>query len=132
MKKVSLIIASLLTLSLVIGLAIQVRNYYDNTYAASKAYTRVPLKVPNREETKDDTGKVIKESYSYQYHFEFVTADGTKKRVAFELSGENVTPFKPGEFLEAEVSNTRVVYGPTAIKQNKIPKSVLKKISVIE
>lgn len=132
MKKASLIIASLLTLSLMIGLAVQVKNYYDNTYATSKAYTKVPLKVPNREVTKDSKGKVIEGSYSYQYDFEFVTTDGTKKSISFEVSGQNVTPFKPGEFLEAEVSNTRVVYGPTAIKQNKIPKSVLRKISVIE
>ncbi|QEA58238.1 DUF1093 domain-containing protein [Leuconostoc koreense] len=132
MKKISLIIAGVLTLSLVIGLAIQAGNYYNNTYQTSKAYTKAPLKVPDREETKDDSGKVIKGSYSYQYHFEFVTTEGTKKSIAFELSGENVTPFKPGEFLEAEVSNTRVVYGPNGIKQSKIPKSVLKKISVIE
>lgn len=132
MKKASLIIASLLTLSLMIGLAVQVKNYYNNTYATSKAYTKVPLKVPNREVTKDSKGKVIEGSYSYQYDFEFVTTDGTKKSISFEVSGQNVTPFKPGEFLEAEVSNTRVVYGPTSIKQNRIPKSVLRKISVIE
>ncbi|MGR8773858.1 DUF1093 domain-containing protein [Leuconostoc citreum] len=132
MKKISLIIASVLTLSLVIGIAIQFRNYYDNTYAASKAYTRVPLNVPNREETKDDSGKVIKGSYSYQYHFEFVNTEGTKKKISFELSGKKVTPFKPGEFLEAEISNTRVVYGPTAITQNKVPKSILKNLLEIE
>ncbi|WP_349515067.1 DUF1093 domain-containing protein [Leuconostoc suionicum] len=126
MKKTSLIIASLLTLSLVIGLAIQVRNYYDNTYAASKAYTRAPLKVPNREETKDDSGKVIKGSYSYQYHFKFVTAEGHEKNISFELSGENVTPFKPGEFLEAEVSNTRVIYGPTKVDESDVPQKLLK------
>lgn len=132
MKKISLIIASVLTLCLVIGLAIQTKNYYDNTYKSSKAYTKVPLKVPNREQTKDGSGNVIKDSYSYQYKFEFVNAEGNKKSIPFELSGANVKPFKPGTFLEAEVSNTRIVYGPTLIKQNKVPKSVLKQISLIE
>jgi Protein of unknown function (DUF1093). len=130
MKKGYLFIAGILTLFLVAGLAIQFQKYYNNTYVASEGYTRVPLNVPQREKTRDGSGKVIEGSYSYQYEFVFITREGNKKNISFELTGENVTPFKPGQYLKAKVSNTRVVYGPSVVKQDDIPQSVLKKITL--
>lgn len=132
MKKISLIITGLLAVALFIGLGIQVAQYYDNTYAATRSYTKVPLEVPKREKTKDYNGKIVTGSYSYQYHFKFVNGDGEERSIAFELSGDNVEPFKPGEFLEADISKTRVVKGPSSIEKDKIPKTVVKVIEKIQ
>ena len=57
-----------------------------------------------------------------------MTTNGTVKKISFELSGENIKPFKDNEFLEAEISNTRVVYGPTTINKNNVPKALLNKV----
>lgn len=128
MKKITLTVAGVLTIFLVLGIIIQTKKYYDNTYVSSKAYTKAPAVVAKREITKDDAGNTIKGSYSYNYHFNFVTTNGTVKKISFELSGENIKPFKDNEFLEAEISNTRVVYGPTTINKNNVPKALLNKV----
>ncbi|MGR8828675.1 YxeA family protein [Leuconostoc citreum] len=128
MKKNTIIIAVILTLFLVSGLAIQIRHYYDNTYASVTAYTRAPEKIPSKAQTRDDSGKVIEGSYSYQYHFKFVTKDGTTKEIEFELSGENIKPFKANQLLKAEISNIRVVNGPNEVKISDVPKTVLEKL----
>ena len=42
-------------------------KYYNDTYVGKTAYALVPTTVPNKELTKDSSGKIISNYYSYNY-----------------------------------------------------------------
>lgn len=98
------------------------------TYKGDIAYAKVPEVVPTEQETKDDTGKVITGSKTYQYDFDFVKEDGTIQKMDYELSGDNVIPLKPGSYIKASISQKRVISGPNDVSKSDIPKNVLEKL----
>lgn len=112
----------LLTLS-VFCFLLFIWNYYQNTYVTQLAYARVPSSIPKKAQTKDDNQRNIDGWSTYSYDFNFITEDGHRKKMNYELSGSNVQPFKPGTYVYAHISNTRVSYGPYTIKN--IPKKII-------
>lgn len=102
--------------------------YYTETYKGETAYARVPEEVPTLEDTKDDTGQIITGSKSYKYDFDFVKEDGSTQKMGYELSGNNVTPFKPGAYVKVSLSSKRIVSGPNDVSKSDIPKNVLEKL----
>lgn len=104
-------------------------RYYQDTYQSSEAYTMIPEKVPPKVQTKDDSGKVIVGSYSYNYKFKFVTKSGKEQTMKYELNGENVKPFKPGAYTKAEISKTRINKGPNYVNKNEVPSKALEKLN---
>lgn len=104
-------------------------QYYQNTYNGHEAYAKVPTTVPEKHETKDSNGKVIGNSYSYDYTFTFVTPKGEKVEMGYTLIGEDPQPLTPGAYISAEISKTRIVSGPNDIEKSKIP---LKSLEILE
>ncbi|WP_054750192.1 DUF1093 domain-containing protein [Lacticaseibacillus thailandensis] len=101
---------------------------YLNVYRAQTAYAVVPP-TPRKTITRGSDGKKITDSqgrqeYSYNHTFKWVMVDGQKRTVAFEQSGVHPTPFKPGSYVKAEVSKTRVTKGPFSVGWQKIPAKV--------
>ncbi|MCK8627461.1 YxeA family protein [Fructobacillus cardui] len=123
-KKVALSAVGLITILFGLGLFYQGVNYYQNTYAAQIAYTKVPDQIPKKVVTKDDSGKVVPNSYSYNYTFTFVLTDGSQRKLDFALSGSTVKAYQPGAYLQANISKTRVVYGPEVVNKNKVPRDL--------
>ncbi|MGX4687351.1 YxeA family protein [Vagococcus sp. JNUCC 83] len=102
--------------------------YYTETYKGETAYAKVSEEVPTLEDTKDDTGKLIPGSKTYKYDFNFVKEDGSVQRMDYELSGDNVTPLKPGSYIKVSLSSKRIVSGPNDVSKSDIPKNVLEKL----
>lgn len=123
-KKIILVVA----LVLIVIFGYKGYEYYSTTYKGDVAYAKVPEEVPTVEDTKDDTGQVIAGSKSYKYDFDFVKEDGTVQKMDYELSGDNVTPFKPGSYVKVSLSKKRVVSGPNNVAKSDIPKTVLDKL----
>ena len=129
MKKVAMIV--LLAVTGFIGYKGYV--YYNDTYKATEAYAMVPNEVPEKTETVDDSGKKITESdgsanYTYEYDFNFVKTNGENQTQGFGLTGSNPTPYEPGTYVRAEISNKRVVKGPFVVAEKDIPKEILEKL----
>ncbi len=129
MKKLSLII-----LIVVVGfIGFKGYVYYNNTYRATTAYAIVPKRIPEKTEAVDMSGDKIKENdgsptYSYDYSFDFIKANGKKQTQGYTMSSAKPTPYTPGTFIRAEISNKRVVKGPYVVDENKIPKDILEKL----
>lgn len=107
--------------------------YYNDTYKATTAYTMVPDKIPEKEVAKDMSGKKITESdgsanYTYNYSFDFVKEDGKKQTQSYAMTSAKPTPYEPGTYLMAEISNKRVVKGPYTVAESKIPKEILEQL----
>jgi uncharacterized protein YxeA len=100
-------------------------KYYDNTYKSETVYAVVPNEVPTKEQTKDNSGKIVADSYSYEYTLTFVHEDGTKQVMEYELAGDNPTPLTQNSFVTAKISKTRITEGPNPVDQSKIPEKVL-------
>jgi hypothetical protein len=58
-RKIGLIVAGIVTIVLVFGVVMQVRNYYDNTYSPVVAYAQVPAQIPQKVPTKDDGARLF-------------------------------------------------------------------------
>jgi uncharacterized protein (TIGR01655 family) len=124
MKKIlSIIVVAFVMLAIFLGF-----KYYQDTYQSVEAYTVIPEKVPAKVQTTDDSGKVIVGSYSYKYTFKFVKKSGEKQTMRYELSGENVKPFKPGAYAKADISKNRITKGPNYVNKNDIPKKALEQL----
>lgn len=123
-KKIILVVA----LVLIVIFGYKGYEYYSTTYKGEVAYAKVPEEVPTAVDTKDDTGEIIAGSKSYQYDFDFVKEDGSIQKMDYELSGDNVTPFKPGSYVKVSLSKKRVVSGPNDVSKSDIPKTVLDKL----
>ena len=104
-------------------------KYYDDTYRTEVAYALVPLKVPEKTETRDSSGKVVDNTFSYEYNFMFVKENGEKQEMSYDVSGSNPIPFEPGSYVKADISKKRVVHGPNGVKKTKIPKTVIKELT---
>lgn len=107
--------------------------YYNDTYKAMTAYALVPNEIPEKKEALDMSGKVIKDNdgtvnYSYEYTFSFIKKNGKKQSQDFGLTGANPTPYEPGTYVQAEISNKRVVKGPYAINEKEIPQEILNQL----
>ena len=98
-------------------------DYYNQTYNTATAYAQVPATIPVKAETLDMDGKKVSNSYSYKYTVTFVKENGDKKKMDFELSGENPKPFEPGTFIKAEISKERV-NSPTQVLESEVPSKV--------
>jgi len=123
-KKIILVVA----LILIVVFGYKGYEYYSTTYKGNVAYAKVSETVPQVEDTKDDTGQVVPGSKSYHYDFDFVKEDGSTQKMDYELSGDNVTPLKPGSYVKAKISEKRVVSGPNDVSKSEIPKTVLEKL----
>lgn len=124
MKKIVLLLLTLLLIGW-IAYKSPLYSYYTDTYRGYTAYAIVPKDVPQRTETTDMSGKIIPDSYTYQYQFNFVLEDGTFQTMHYELSGESVTPIEPKSYIVAKISRKRVIEGPNKINQKDIPNDVL-------
>ncbi|WP_262315328.1 YxeA family protein [Lacticaseibacillus parakribbianus] len=99
-------------------------KYYASTYAGATGYTKVTT-TPARHKTTDDSGKTIAGYYSYDYSFTWALKDGTTKTVNFELSSKNPQPYVEGKYLKAEISDKRVIKGPSYVDESAIPQKAL-------
>ncbi|MDF7636791.1 YxeA family protein [Leuconostocaceae bacterium ESL0958] len=126
MKKKSIwAVIAVLTCFLLGGLFIQGKHYYENTYDADTAYAKVPAQVPKKQEARDDSGKLIKGTYSYDYELRFVTKDGEVRQLKFsQLGDEQVKPLTPNSYVKADVSKKRVVAGPNPVTTDQISAKV--------
>lgn len=128
MKKVILLIVALAAI-IFVTFKSPLYTYYKDTYKGSTAYSVVPKEVPIKEQTKDQNGAIVPDSYSYNYTFTFIKEDGSKQVLPYELAGENVTPFEPGKLITAEISKNRILTGPNSVKKNKIPEKALAELA---
>lgn len=103
-------------------------KYYSETYNTTKAYAQIPNEVPAKVETLDSNGKKINGSYSYNYEVTFIKENGERQQMKFELTGTNPEPFKPGSFIQAEVSKDRV-NNPSQIQESELPNKVKEMIN---
>lgn len=103
-------------------------KYYQQTYAGKTAYAKVSETVPQKEVTKDSNGKEVKDSYSYEYEFTFVKKDGSVQKMSYELASSNPEPLTPNSYIEAEISETRIVSGPKTVSESEVPKNILEKL----
>ncbi|MGI6155577.1 MAG: YxeA family protein [Enterococcus sp.] len=103
-------------------------KYYNDTYVGKTAYALVPTTVPNKELTKDSSGKIISNYYSYNYTLEFVDEKGEVAVQSYELSSQDPTPLTPNTYVTAEISKKRIVEGPNPIDASQIPENVLAKL----
>lgn len=103
-------------------------RYYDETYKSHTAYAVVPDEVPEKKQTVDNNGGNVDGMSSYDYHFEFVDADGKTQQLEYELSGKNPTPLEPGSYVTAEVSKKRITEGPNPITAGEIPAKAMAKL----
>ncbi|WP_225047903.1 DUF1093 domain-containing protein [Lacticaseibacillus kribbianus] len=102
-------------------------KYYASTYAGATGYTKVTT-TPKRHQTTDSSGKTISGYYSYDYSFTWALKDGTTKTVDFELSSKNPQPYVVGKYLKAEISDKRVIKGPSYVDVKDIPAKALEQI----
>ena len=107
--------------------------YYNDTYKGATAYALVPNEIPEKKEALDMSGAVIKDSdgtvnYSYDYSFDFIKSNGKHQNQTFGLTGTKPVPYEPGTFVQAEISNKRVVKGPYSVEEKDIPKEILNKL----
>ncbi|OTP24876.1 DUF1093 domain-containing protein [Enterococcus mundtii] len=103
-------------------------NYYNDTYKTSTAYAITSSEIPVKVPTKDIDGKEVEDSYSYNYTVIFVTENGDKQKMEFEIAGKDPKPFEPGSYIKAEVSKKRV-NAPTQITENEVPNNVKSEIN---
>lgn len=103
-------------------------SYYKDTYVGETYYAVVPQEVPQKEETKDNQGKVVPNTYTYSYDLTWADAKGNTLKFEAEVSGENPEPLTPGRFIRAEISKKRIVKGPNYVNKEEIPENALKKI----
>ncbi|MEG0286979.1 MULTISPECIES: DUF1093 domain-containing protein [Vagococcus] len=108
--------------------------YYNDTYKATTAYALVPAEVPEKKEALDMSGKKITDSdgsmnYTYDYSFNFIKTNGKAQTQDFGLVGSDVTPYEPGTYVRAEISNKRVVKGPNSVAEKDVPKDILEKLN---
>lgn len=123
-KKLILLLGiALLTVTVLSGC-----SYYQNTYGKTDVYGQVPGQIPAKTQTKDMSGDVVKGSYSYKYQFQFVTKDGTVKKMSYEVAGKNPTPLTANRYVKAQISKKRVVTGPNYISESKVPDKALTKL----
>lgn len=118
---------------LIVGVAVVVLayfgwNYYSSTYQGHTAYAVVSSQVPQKKQTVSDSGKKIKDSYSYVYHFKFVRTDGKTQNMTYELSGSDPKPFTPKSYVKAEISDKRVTNGPNEVSADKVPSDIKAKL----
>lgn len=103
-------------------------SYYKDTYQGETYYAIVPQETPEKEETKDNQGKVVPNTYTYSYDLTWADAKGNTIEFEAEVSGENPEPLTPGSYVSAEISKKRIVKGPNYVKKEEIPENALKKI----
>ncbi|MEG0256548.1 DUF1093 domain-containing protein [Vagococcus sp.] len=126
-------IIPIIFLAVAIFIGVKGYLYYSDTYKATPAYTVVPDKVPEKEIAKDMSGKKITDSdgtanYTYDYSFDFIKENGKRQTQDYAMTSDNPTPYEPGTYLMAEISNKRVVKGPYAVEESKIPKEILEQL----
>ncbi|PWG00893.1 DUF1093 domain-containing protein [Levilactobacillus bambusae] len=120
MKKIILVSVGVV----VILLGVLGTKYYQNTYQTQTAYAVVPKQVPVRTQTKDDSGKAVADSKSYQYQLQFVKANGQKVTMDYELMGKTPKPLKPNAVIQAKISKSRVATQPTYTSVTQLPSNV--------
>ncbi|WP_125768699.1 YxeA family protein [Lapidilactobacillus wuchangensis] len=120
MKK---IILGLLTLVLAVGVFIGGQRYYRQTYQGEPAYAII-TEVPAKQPTKSDDGQVQAGLYSYVYDLDWVLTNGNHRKVSYELSSENPRPFAVGKYVKAEISEKRVIKGPSQVDDTQVPTAV--------
>ncbi|MCM0583410.1 DUF1093 domain-containing protein [Weissella diestrammenae] len=103
-------------------------HYYSETYAATTAYARIGQTIPQKKVAKDDSGKEITGIYVYEYQMKYVTKNGEKRTVQTDVMGTDPKPFQPGKIIQAEVSQKRVVKGPSYINESKVDQKILNQI----
>ena len=101
---------------------------WNTVYNPSDAYAVVPA-TPTKRATKDAQGKAVKDKngnqeYSYKYSFDFVMTNGKHRRLVWEQSAVNPTPLTPGNYVYAEISQTRVTNGPNIVQRDKVPAKI--------
>lgn len=104
-------------------------KYYNETYKESPAYALVPNQVPKKEQSRDANDKIVPNSITYDYNFDFVKEDGTHQTMHFALEGADVKPFTPGAYIKADISQKRVTKGPNEINKTDVPKNVQDKLA---
>ncbi|MCF6515228.1 DUF1093 domain-containing protein [Lactobacillus sp. S2-2] len=129
MKKIIIGIVIVLGIFLVFLGFKGVNGYYENNYKGNIQYSKIPAKVPEKKQTKDSDGKIIKGIHEYVYHLKFVDKNGKIKDIEYGLSGSKVSPFKTKKYVNAEISPTgRIIKGPNYIAKKDVPKSIINKI----
>ncbi|GMA69207.1 membrane protein [Leuconostoc litchii] len=123
-RKKSIIFVAFIVILLLI-IFVQVMRYYHATYVAEVAYAKVPAKTPKKQKTKNSNNEIISGSYSYIYRFNFVTKSGKQRTLDYELSGKNIVSLKNSSFVQANISEKRIVKGPIVISKAKIPNKIL-------
>lgn len=104
-------------------------NYYNDTYNGQTAYARIPETVPEKTQTKSDSGEIIKGWSSYKYTLTFVKENGEKQTMGYDLSGENPTPYQPNAIVKADISKKRIIKGPNAVSESEVPDKVMKELN---
>ena len=103
-------------------------QYYNNTYKTTTAYAKIPEIVPEKIKTKDMSGDIVENSYTYEYDVTFVKENGETTKRTFDVSGENPQPLKPGSYIKAEISNERV-NAPTEVAAADVPNSIKEQLN---
>lgn len=117
MKKIIGGIVALALAAVMIGFG---TKYYHDTYQGQAAYMIV-TETPKKVATKDNNGQVQAGLYSYNYHCDWVLADGTHRSMTYEVSGEAPQPLQVGKYVKAQISQKRVVSGPSYVTLDTIP-----------
>ncbi|MCM0598295.1 DUF1093 domain-containing protein [Periweissella fabalis] len=104
-------------------------KYYNATYKDVPAYALVPNQVPTKEQTRDDNGKIVPNSSTYRYTFNFVKTNGERQIMDFTLEGSHVKPFTPGVYVKAQISAKRVTQGPNEVQKTDVPKTIQAKLA---
>lgn len=107
--------------------------YYQHTYVGTIAYAKVSKKIPPKEKTKDNIGKIITDSdgtplYSYNYVLTFIDENGEKNVQKASVIDNNPQPLQPDSYVKALVSKKRIIKGPTPIRKEDIPQAIQKKL----
>lgn len=105
-------------------------EYYQSTYANQTVYAKAPSTVPEAKDVMDDSGKKIAGLKGYSYILKFVTKDGKIENRHVVISGntDEVKPLVPNSYVEAKISQKRVIEGPNGIKESDVPANILAKV----
>ena len=106
-------------------------QYWNSTYNGVEAYAKVPQ--ATKQESKNNDGSPYKvngkQYYFYDYEFTWVTKDGQTRKVGFESAeSADPKPLAPGSYVKAQVSQKRVVKGPSSAEKQAIPADVQAKL----
>jgi uncharacterized protein YxeA len=109
----------------------KVYSYWNTTYNGTTAYAIVQDSTKKKSKTSKNKDYKVdgQQYYYYEYDFKWITKDGKELDVSWNgPEGANPDRLTAGTYIRAEVSQKRVIKGPSSINKDQVPSDVLSKL----